>query len=733
MRRRWSIFLLALALLACRHPLDELDPDLCTLRVRVGTSGARTVVPDFDAIVDEVAVTLHSLDGYDDPAPQADTEAPWQVNFTVSPGRWTIDVAAMKGGVRIGGGQRDVDVAGGLAPPVEVPVTIPPVGTTGSVRFAVCVDPDTLGVDYVAGAVEGTAVERDANLAAADGKRRGVLEFESLDAGIGTLVLTFRRGGAAGTVAGIFREKVVVAAGYESADWVGPDGTLRAERTFTADDFLDSGASLAGFAFDNGLLDFSFAPGSAIYLLGRRVGLPATVGFTATVAPGQSLSYSWNGSDAAPIASGEKVNGLAVLADNTLLVQVTAPDRTTPRLYRVTFESAPADVSAVTASTSSTSVTLNWINPTEEDFAGAEVSYRVEGSATVLGTVMVPGTSGSAASYTVPGLTPLAPYVFTLRSYDGIPTYSSGVSSWACPGGPSPGDFSLSGGTITGYTGSSGNLVIPSSINGVPVTGIANSAFSYKSNIVSVRIPDSVVSIGQEAFYGCGLTSLTIPGSVRNIERFAFGSGGNLTSLTIGEGVESIGDFAFVNCAALTTVHLPASLKSVSQTAFTGCEKITSFTVAAGNADFRSVDGVLFNADLTTLVRYPEGKPDAAYAVPSGVRVIADYAFFTNHAILTSLTLPETVTTLGAYSLQGLSTLTALRLPESVATIGLGVCTGCSALKDLTVERASPPAFGGGGFYQHPAGFRILVPAAGVDAYKAAAGWSEWKDFIFAK
>ena len=65
--------------------------------------------------------------------------------------------------------------------------------------------------------------------------------------------------------------------------------------------------------------------------------------------------------------------------------------------------------------------------------------------------------------------------------------------------------------TITGYTGAGGNVVIPSIIEGMPVVGIGINAFSYIGSLTSVVIPDSVASIGEQAFYGCdALTSIFV-------------------------------------------------------------------------------------------------------------------------------------------------------------------------------------------------------------------------------
>ena len=114
--------------------------------------------------------------------------------------------------------------------------------------------------------------------------------------------------------------------------------------------------------------------------------------------------------------------------------------------------------------------------------------------------------------------------------------------------------------TITGYIGSGDpltNVNIPSTIDGLPVTGIGDGAFYYCINLTNVTIPNSVASIGDWVFYQCtNLTGVTIPNSVTNIgvDTFSFCYG--LTSAMIGNGVTSVGQYAFYNCTNLASVTM---------------------------------------------------------------------------------------------------------------------------------------------------------------------------------
>ncbi len=182
----------------------------------------------------------------------------------------------------------------------------------------------------------------------------------------------------------------------------------------------------------------------------------------------------------------------------------------------------------------------------------------------------------------------------------------------------------------------------------------------YHGAVKSVIIEDGVTSIGSSAFAYCsGLTSVTIPNSVTSIGEYAFAFCTGLTSVTIGNSVTSIGDHAFRDCIGLTAID-----------------------VASDNSNYCSVDGVLFNKDKTTLIKYPEGK-QGSYTIPNSVTSIRSYAFWGCNG-LTSVTIPNSVTSIGGYAFDGCSGLTSVTIPNSVTSIGdfaFEYCTGLTSIE----------------------------------------------------
>ncbi len=221
------------------------------------------------------------------------------------------------------------------------------------------------------------------------------------------------------------------------------------------------------------------------------------------------------------------------------------------------------------------------------------------------------------------------------------------------------------------------SITIPNS-----VTSIGAFAFSDCSGLTSITIPDSVTSIGCGAFSDCSsLTSITIPNSVTSIGMSAFEHCSRLTNVTIPNSVTSIGMSAFECCSSLTNITIPNSVTSIDTVAFWACDSLTNINVSEGNNKYSSFDGLLLDKNKTKVIVCPPGKSESI-TIPDSVTSIGDFAFHECRS-LTSITIPNSVTLIDVAAFSRCESLTSITIPNSVASIGSVAFLYCNSLTDV--------------------------------------------------
>jgi len=184
------------------------------------------------------------------------------------------------------------------------------------------------------------------------------------------------------------------------------------------------------------------------------------------------------------------------------------------------------------------------------------------------------------------------------------------------------------------------NKYVNIDLSGSTFTSIGNNAFNNCTSLAGVIIPNSVTSMEINAFYNCtSLADVIIPDSVTSIGERAFYGCTSLASVTIGKSFSLIGgEYTFYNCTSLTAIN-----------------------VDPYNTAYSSEDGILYNKDKTTLIKYPAGKTTITF------------------------TIPDSVTSIGGYAFEGCSRLTSITIPNSVTSINGSAFSGCTNLCNIEI------------------------------------------------
>lgn len=202
------------------------------------------------------------------------------------------------------------------------------------------------------------------------------------------------------------------------------------------------------------------------------------------------------------------------------------------------------------------------------------------------------------------------------------------------------------------------------------VTEIGSSAFQCCSRIESVIIPDGVIRIGDYAFADCySLTSVVIPESVKEIDRNAFAET-NLSTITIPKGVTEIKEQTFYKCS-LESIVIPEGVIKIKEKAFSGCNFLKS---------------VYLPDTITDICRgaFEETEIDKI-KLPNGIKKIEKHTF--SLSSISSLVIPDGVTTIGEWSFYSCYNLEELIIPDSVIEIGADAFCGCPNLKKLVIPK----------------------------------------------
>lgn len=283
--------------------------------------------------------------------------------------------------------------------------------------------------------------------------------------------------------------------------------------------------------------------------------------------------------------------------------------------------------------------------------------------------------------------------------------------------------------TITGCLQSAESVVIPETIEGYPVTAIADKGFIYCRYLYSLVIPEGVRTIGKEAFYNCYLLNrITLPTTLTSIGANAFSdcvittvnissmdswlnltfgsrtsnpmhyssnirkptlylNGEPVTDVVIPEGVEEIKDYRFYNVSTLKSLTIPDTVKKIGDVIFYNCSEFKNVYISDIDAwcriDFhREISNPLYHGASL----YLNNEPVTNISISEGVETISGHAFY-NCTSLESVTLPDTIKTIEDYAFYGCSNLKQINLPDSITNINTYALSGCSSLEHVVLPK----------------------------------------------
>jgi len=187
--------------------------------------------------------------------------------------------------------------------------------------------------------------------------------------------------------------------------------------------------------------------------------------------------------------------------------------------------------------------------------------------------------------------------------------------------------------------------------------------------IPAIHSGKAVTEIGENAFSNPGITSISIPASVKLIGRDAFAFCQNLTSVTFASGsqLDSIGGYAFAWCPSLASITIPASVTFIGNAVFAGSNNLTNITVNANNPNYSSQSGILYDKHKTELIAYPSARGNVTN-IPNSVASIGSEAFRDCES-LTGVTIPSSVNHIGLWAFAWCPNIASITIPASVAQI----------------------------------------------------------------
>ena len=244
------------------------------------------------------------------------------------------------------------------------------------------------------------------------------------------------------------------------------------------------------------------------------------------------------------------------------------------------------------------------------------------------------------------------------------------------------------------------SIVIPETLGGGTVTAIGKNAFANCTTLESITLPQNITSIKSYAFYKCNsLETINIPNSVTSIEGCAFYSCSYLKTINIPDNVKKIEDYTFYECRSLTNITIPSKVESIGKGAFFECTNLETIDIPDS---VTSIGSEAFNKCFSLKTVFLPKNISGANTnnIPAGTAKITYEKDSNNNVTITnvkagdqkSIEIPETidggtVKIIGANAFEDCDTFTSITLPQSLTSIGMLAFHQCTALKSINIPQ----------------------------------------------
>ncbi len=261
--------------------------------------------------------------------------------------------------------------------------------------------------------------------------------------------------------------------------------------------------------------------------------------------------------------------------------------------------------------------------------------------------------------------------------------------------------------TICGLNKQKTDLIIPSQINGFPVSAIESYAFYNNKKLKSITINSNITEIneatfenctnlktvylnspvkyiGDEAFAGCkSLSSIKLPKQLISIGRSAFIGCTSLKNIVLPDNTIEIKDFAFDNCKKLSSVILSNQISLIGESAFYGCDSLTTVKISTSSLKKKLAD-TKDKSGFIDVYAFAECSLLTEIEIPNNITAINNEAFWQCEKLM-KVSFSDELTQIGDYAFENCFTLSELKLPENLKTIGEGTFSGCTGVVSLTL------------------------------------------------